>query len=245
MKTTMKIMVSLISFIGLTILLVCCSKTNDPNLPDATVKDADGNIYHTVTIGTQVWLVEDLKTTKLNDGTPIQNITDCAAYNTLTSPSYYWYDNNVGYKAIYGALYNWYAVNSGKLAPTGWRIPTESDWNTLRTYLGGENVAGGKLKEAGTSHWVSPNDATNESGFSAFGVGELYIHDEQPPNYSCYYLGLNSDGTWWSSTNNYWQYGAGAMVMVLWNHDTEMGIYQYDLDARHKNQGYAVRCIKN
>ena len=108
------------------------------------VVDIDGNVYHTVTIGTQVWMVENLKTTKYNDGTAIPLVTDNTAWGALTTPGYCWYNNDSAtYKNTYGALYNWYAVNTGKLAPTGWHVPTDSEWTVLTTYLGGQSVAGG------------------------------------------------------------------------------------------------------
>src|SRR5664279_2133742 len=92
----------------------------NPSPPPAVVTDIDGNVYTTVTIGTQVWMVENLKTTKYNDGTSIPNITDGAAWESLTTPGYCFYNNEAANKTTYGALYNWYTVNSSKLAPTGW-----------------------------------------------------------------------------------------------------------------------------
>jgi uncharacterized protein (TIGR02145 family) len=140
-----------------------------------TVTDIDGNIYHTVTIGTQVWMVENLKTTKYRNGDPIPNVTG-NAWAALTTGAYCWYNNDAAtYKATYGALYNWYAVaDSRNIAPTGWHVPTDAEWTTLTTFLGGESVAGGKLKETGTNHWTSPNTgATNETGFTALPGGGL------------------------------------------------------------------------
>ena len=116
------------------------------NIVTATpnVVDIDGNVYHTVTIGTQVWMVENLKTTRYNDGTAIPLVTDGTAWAALTTPGYCWYNNDSAtYKNTYGALYNWYAVNTGKLAPTGWHVPTDSEWTVLTTYLGGESLQAG------------------------------------------------------------------------------------------------------
>jgi len=126
-----------------------------------TVTDADGNTYNTVTIGTQVWMKENLKTTKYADGTAVANVTDNTAWTTAGA-AYAWYDNNISNKATYGALYNWYAVdpasNGNKnLCPTGWHVPSDAEWTSLTTNLGGESVAGGKLKEDGTSNWLTPN----------------------------------------------------------------------------------------
>ena len=116
-----------------------------------TVTDIDGNVYHTVTIGTQTWMVENLKTTKYNDGTAIPLVTDSTAWLNLTTPGYCWYNNDAAtYKNTYGALYNWFTVNTSKLAPSGWHVPTDAEWTTLITYLGGETVAGGQMKSTGT-----------------------------------------------------------------------------------------------
>jgi uncharacterized protein (TIGR02145 family) len=132
-----------------------------------TVLDGDGNVYNTVKIGNQIWTTENLKTTKYVNGTNMINLTDNAAWASTGSPAYCWYNNDISNKDKYGALYNWEAVNSGKLEPEGWHIPTEAEVETLLNYLGGYDLAGGKLKEAGTTYWTSPNTgATNETGFS-------------------------------------------------------------------------------
>lgn len=142
-----------------------------PLLPVA-VTDIDGNDYHSVIIGTQEWLIENLKTTKYANGTPILNITDNALWVTDVTGAYCWYNNDISYKTPYGALYNWYAVNNANgLAPAGWRIPSLADFNNLASFLGGDSVAGRKLKEIGTSHWDNPNIGTDEVGFKAVGAG--------------------------------------------------------------------------
>jgi uncharacterized protein (TIGR02145 family) len=136
------------------------------------VKDVDGNIYNTVTIGTQVWMAEDLKTTRYNDGTAISYVKGDLEWKNLRSEAYCWYNNDKSNKTVYGALYNWYTTNTGKLCPAGWHVPTDSEWETLISYCGGWEVAGGKLKEAGTAHWDAPNiGATNEFGFTALPGG--------------------------------------------------------------------------
>lgn len=133
------------------------------------ITDIDGNVYHTISIGTQVWMVENLKTTKYNDGTEIPFISDTAdAWYALNSPGYCWYNDNETNKETTGALYNWHALNTGKLCPKGWHIPTDKEWSILAEFLGGEIVAGGKMKATGTEFWSSPNTgATNSSGFTA------------------------------------------------------------------------------
>jgi uncharacterized protein (TIGR02145 family) len=166
--------------------------------------DVDSNYYPVVTIGTQTWMAANLETTQYSDGTAIPLVTDnsvWADWESLTAPAYCWYDNNPEtYKNLYGALYNWYTVdtlsNGGKnVCPAGWHMPTDDEWTTLIDYLGGVNVAGGKLKETGTDHWNSPNTgATNEIGFTAL-AGGLRDYEGQ-------FVFINDRAPLWSSTQN-------------------------------------------
>ena len=195
--------------------------------------DIDGNVYNTVIIGTQVWMTQNLKTTKFNDNTKIPNITDNAPWCTLPTPAYCWYKNEeASNKHSYGALYNWFTVNTGKLCPTGWHVPSEVEWKILTDYLGGESIASGKLKEEGTAHWTSPNiGASNEFGFTALPGG--------------YRTGLNSGsfrakgyyGWWWASTETDLN-GARARLMTFDASDIAPG-------TGLKKNGYSVRCVKN
>lgn len=139
-----------------------------------TVVDGDGNVYTYVTIGTQQWLVENLKTTKYIDGAAIPNLTVNGDWIADITGAYCWYDNDIANKADYGALYNWYAVdNAHGLAPTGWRVPAQADFDTLVAYTGGLTLAGGVLKETGLAHWLTPNtSATDDYGFAALGAGQ-------------------------------------------------------------------------
>ncbi len=192
-----------------------------------TVTDIDNNVYNTVTIGTQVWMAENLKTTKFNDGTSIPLVIMFTEWNNLTTPAYCWHNNDeLNYKDKYGALYNWYTVNTCKICPSGWHVPTDADWTTLTTYLGGANVAGGKMK--GTDFWQSPNTgATNESGFAAR-PGACRLDD---------FSLLGSSGYWWSSSefdkNNAWfrllSYNSGGVLSSI----------------NGKTAGFSVRCIKD
>ena len=140
--------------------------------------DVEGNYYNTVKIGEQVWMAENLRTRKYNDGSEIPLVTNNTDWDNLTSPAYAWYNNDsTTYADPYGALYNWYAVdpgsNGGKnICPTGWHVPTVDDVVILEDLLGGLEVSGGKMKEAGLDHWDSPNTgATNESGLTVLGAG--------------------------------------------------------------------------
>jgi len=209
---------------------------------DSPPIDGDGNVYNTVTIGTQTWMAENLKTTKYNDNTPIPNVTDNSTWHGLTTGAYCWYDNNeTTYKATYGALYNWFAVdnnaatraasNGGKnICPTGWHVPADTEWTTLTNYLGGTSAAGAKLKETGTVHWAAPNtEATNSTGFTAL-----------PQDYR-FYDGLfkynnPSDGYWWSFTTNY----GNPYFMVLYSSNSHFEKYEC-----LKTFGYSVRCLKD
>jgi uncharacterized protein (TIGR02145 family) len=148
------------------------------------LSDVEGNQYKVVKIGNQVWTAENLKVTHFSDGTSIPHITD-------GFPGYCWYNNDSSTnKETYGALYNFAAVATYKLCPTGWQVPSESEWDTLITFLGGDLVAGGKLKETGTSHWNSPNTgATNETGFTALPAGGMLYGTFQQ---------MGTNGYWWS-----------------------------------------------
>ena len=114
-----------------------------------TVTDIDGNVYRTVKIGTQVWMAEKLKTTRYRNGDPIPNVTDNPQWISLKTGALCWYKNDEANKATYGSLYNWFAVaDSRNIAPVGWHVPSDEEWTTLTTCLGGEFFAGGKLIEA-------------------------------------------------------------------------------------------------
>jgi uncharacterized protein (TIGR02145 family) len=138
---------------------------------DEKITDADANVYASVTIGTQVWMVENLKTIKYKDGTAIAYPgSDFMLWANNTDGAYAWYNSEIANKNTYGALYNWHAVNTGKLCPTGWHVPSGDEWIAMVTYLG--DNAGGKLKEEGTVHWQTPNEgATNETGVTALPGG--------------------------------------------------------------------------
>jgi uncharacterized protein (TIGR02145 family) len=202
----------------------------------STVTDIDGNVYNVVVIGTQIWMQENLKTTRYNDGTPIINITDTTAWTTA-GPAYCWYSNDAAtYKETYGALYNWYAVdpesNGNKnLCPEGWHVPADAEWKTLVNYLGGEMAAGGKLKENGAAHWMSPNTgADNSSGFTALPGGFSNFPDGS-------FVEIRRAGCWWSATDG------DALSATDW------GLYYLDNIAyrlySRKSCGFSVRCVRN
>ncbi len=200
------------------------------------ITDIDGNIYHAIKIGSQVWLEENLKTTKFNDGSPIP-LGDLASTwsnaATTSQPAYCWMNNDIANIIPYGALYNFYALdsmsNGGKNAcPIGWHIPSSSEWNILINFLGGPTIAGGKLKERGTTHWLSPNtNATNSVGFTAVAGGRRgpsgtfasfgstgYYRTRTPDIFpECYYVQLNYNSP--SVSNTVWNNGIGMSVRCV------------------------------
>lgn len=216
----------------------------NPNLTYGTVTDIDGNVYKTITIGTQTWMAENVKTTHYNN-TYFISIPYMNPYSSLPRVTgvYWWYNNNIANKDTYGALYNWDAVSTGNLCPTGWHVPTYYEWTTLMNNLGGWGVVDGKLKEAGISHWKSPNvDASNSSGFTAVPAGKR--------DYSGWFGNIGYSTYFWTTT----VIGASGVIEV------DSRVYRFEL--RNNNDfgstttfrnwfddqltyGYSVRCIKN
>jgi uncharacterized protein (TIGR02145 family) len=202
------------------------------------VSDSDGNSYATVVIGTQVWMAENLKTTKYIDGSAIlYNNDDGISYSE--TPGYCWYNDNAANKNTYGALYNWFAVNTGKLCPTGWHVPTYPEWWTLVSFLGGtdgsnaEAGSGGKMKETGTIHWKTPNTgATNSSGFSGLPGGS------RPIGFPFQELG--DKGFWWTSTSEAANLNA-RFVYTTYDNAACISYYIF-MDKRYR---YSVRCMKD
>jgi uncharacterized protein (TIGR02145 family) len=209
-----------------------CKKENDNyKFNDYTITDIDGNEYHTVTIGQQVWMVENLKTTRYNDGTSIPLVTIDSLWDNLTTSGYCWYGNDsVTSKSTYGGLYNWFAVNTNKLCPNGWHVPTDLEWTTLISYLGGDDKAGGKLKETDVMHWLYPNaGANNSSGFTAL-PGGMRIGNGR-------FNVIGMGGYWWSSTE---VDSFDAWYIVISNQLGSVSRSNY-----FKQCGFSVRCIKD
>jgi uncharacterized protein (TIGR02145 family) len=198
------------------------SINNPKNNPVAT--DADGNIYKSVTIGKQIWLVENLKTTKYLNGDPIISNLRGSDWTNTSSGAYQISSN------IYGNLYNAYAVEDGRqICPAGWHVPSATEWDELLNYLGGEDNAGGAMKESGTSHWLDPNEgATNESGFTALPAGFVSIYGDT--------VSVGSNTAWWSASKEnkwYWtvqcSFASKNAVRTQWNIE----------------DGLSVRCVKD
>ena len=187
--------------------------------------------YPSVLIGAQYWMEKNLEVTTYRNGDPIPYVTDATAWAALTTGAWCYYNNDPANGSLYGKLYNWYAVNDPRgLAPTGWHVPTDDEWTTLSTTLGGDAVAGGKMKVAGTTRWTTPNTgATNESGFAGLPGGF------RSTNGSFYDVG--SFGYWWSSTEDYATYA--------WLRDLLYINGVIDRASGSKRDGFSVRCLRD
>ncbi len=244
MKTKESFSFFVLALFGAAILVFSGCKKDDDDLngdPDS-VKDSDGNVYKTVTIGSQVWFAENLRTTKYRNGDAIPTGHTKAGWAGLATGAYTVYPHSeidgltsdAEVLQGYGALYNWHAVKTGKLCPAGWRIPTDGDWTTLTDHIGGSGIAGGKLKSTRTTpvahpRWESPNlNATDEYEFSAIPAG-LISNDGEP-------LFNGYAGYWWSSTEQE-TIGAWYRAMIWDNGEVVRPVVD-------KKFGFSVRCIK-
>jgi uncharacterized protein (TIGR02145 family) len=188
--------------------------------------------YPSVTICCQSWMTNNLNVSTYRNGDAIPKVTDGAAWAALTTGAYCYYNNDsTTYAAIYGKLYNWYAVNDSRgLAPEGWHIPTDFEWTTLGNCLGGNTIAGGPMKEIGTTHWTTPNTgATNLSGFTGLPGGWRFS--------SGGFISIGLDGFWWSSAEN----SAGLALNRNLNYSSG-GLEKYSADKR---LGFSVRCLRD
>jgi uncharacterized protein (TIGR02145 family) len=208
-------------------VLICFEFTG---LNAQSLKDVDGNVYASATIGKQIWMAENLKTTKFNDGTPIPFITKNSVWTALKTPGYSWFENNGQNKEIYGALYNWFAVDTKKLCPTGWHVPTASEWKILVAFVGDPVRAADKIKEAGSDHWkTSLTIATNEYDFSAL-PGGFRLYTGGFPDPDCY-------AVWWSST--------GYDETQAWNWGLFFSSSRIYNGFDQKRAGFSIRCLKD
>lgn len=256
MKNKNKLWFYPLVMMGVLLILTSSCKKDDNNSPSnltngkttavfnqsktyGTVTDFDGNVYKTITISTQTWMAENLRTTHYQNGEAIPEVTDNTAWPNLSTGAYCNYKNtrNNDTIATFGRLYNWYTVSVIRnIAPTGWHVPNDAEWATLTTYLGGESVAEGKMKETGTTHWESPSlydflytGATNESGFTALPGGARNLYEP--------FLRIGSYGYWWSST----EYNADSAWSraMAYNYNN---VYRLNFN---KKLGFSVRCIKD
>ncbi len=218
----------------------------DPCLGMSTLTDINGNVYNTVLIGSQCWMKENLKTTTYNNGTPIQNPTDSSSWNNYDVAGYVWYDNNIAWKNLYGALYNWNATNdTNGLCPIGWHLPSHDEWTILTDFIGGTSTPfGNELKSCrqvnsplggycNTSEHPRWNESSNEWGTDDYGFSGL------PGGFRDVYGGFTNfatDGLWWTATTAGYSayhrglyFDSGAVYVSTWA----------------KRNGFSVRCLKD
>jgi len=223
-------------FLLLTLAVICIALRSNAQITDTFNDSRDGETYKTVKIGTQIWMAENLKATKYNDGSSIPNVTDASTWHSLTTPAYCNIDNTQDANIIntYGRLYNWYAVNTAKLCPIGWHVASDAEWTLLEHYVG--LPAGGKLKETGTAHWKAPNaGATDQVGFKAVPSG--YRGDGKRLDLIGVFDRFTHRASFWTSTEF-----SSALAKKRTLHS--------DVDGTHpgedlKTYGMSVRCIKD
>ena len=214
----------------------------DENGDSLTVKDYDGNVYKTIIIGNQEWMAENLKATHYADGTPILHVTGDATWGALpdndadTASAYCWYNDSIEYKDQYGALYTYAAATNGDnsgsdvqgVCPTGWRLPSDADWDTLVDAVGGSSVAGDILKA--TSGWNDDGNGTDDIGFAAL-----------PGGYRSRFNGsfshAGTEGLWWCSTEDNASYAWNRNMSYL-----NAKVLRIDLN---KSLGFSVRCVRD
>jgi Fibrobacter succinogenes major domain (Fib_succ_major). len=202
-----------------------CNKSSDP-----VTQGPGGNTgATTVTIGTQVWTAVNLNVETYRNGNLIPQVQDSAQWANLTTGAWCYYNNAPAIGNTYGKLYNWYAVNDSRgLAPAGWHIPSDTEWTTLTNYLGGESVAGGKLKD--TTLWQSPNTgATNSSGFTAFPGGDRLGSGD--------YGDIGKYGSFWSAS--------GPSVYNAWYRTLSCGSSDVFRTTNDKKDGFSIRCVRD
>lgn len=187
----------------------------------------------TTTICNQTWMIENLDVNTYGNGDPIPQVTNNLDWQRLTTGAWCYYNNDPANESIYGKLYNWYAINDPRgLAPAGWHIPSDAEWTTLASCLGGEDVAGGKMKETGTLLWLSPNTgATNSSGFKALPGGF-----RDPSGFNRLAGGCG----WWSSTE-----ATVPDPLSAWYRNIDYNGAYLGRTNSLKQVGFSVRCIKN
>jgi uncharacterized protein (TIGR02145 family) len=210
----------------MTVFSNACKK--DEEKDPSVVTDIDGNVYQTITIANQTWMTDNLKTTKYNDGTAIPFVADSALWRNLSGPGYCWYENDPGsYKSKYGALYNWFTINTGKLCPKGWHIPSDAEWTSLINL----SLAAGYMVESGTYRWtITGAGAAIESGFNDPPAGFRYFNGG--------FSSASSGGFWFSSTLETNGLPIG-FTLSSDNHYISMKA------VGGRTNGISVRCIKD
>jgi uncharacterized protein (TIGR02145 family) len=224
---TMKTKIQLLIIFSVTLIMYSCKKDA---AVDPRPTDIDGNVYDTVIIGTQVWMKQNLRTTRYNDGTAIPTGLSDLDWRTATTAAYAIYDNDAANDITYGKLYNWYAVGTGKLAPAGWHIPTDAEWTTLTDYLGGDAIAGDKMKT--TTLWTAYPGLvnTNSSGFTGLPGGAR-------SGFFGTFGGIENNAEFWSTTEF-----LPPDVQYLSLNYNQSNTYRNHLP---KDNGLSVRCVRD
>lgn len=195
--------------------------------------DLDNNSYESIIVGDQEWMSSNLKSTKYSTGENIEHIIDSAVWTNTFTGAWSYFHNNQSYDSLFGKLYNWYSIQDNRnVCPVGWKVPTKMDWEILTDYLGGYEIAGGKLKISGTELWISPNvDATNETGFAGYPSGSRSINGGFPNTIS------KPFAVWWTST-----YEGNSQSWYADLHHSSSYV-QYGLGSL--KGGLPIRCLKN
>jgi uncharacterized protein (TIGR02145 family) len=213
-----------------------CGSENvhNPNLSYGSMTDQEGNVYKTIVIGEQEWMAENLNTSTYRNGDSIPtNITNGFEWGNLTTGAWCYYNNDAQFECPYGKLYNWYTVADPRnVCPAGWHVPTDAEWTTVTNFLGGQPVAGGKMKSTGTQYWLSPNTSgSNESGFSGLPGGT------RSSNNDGYFLSVGANGYWWSST----EFG----TFNAWFRALNYSSGGAGRGTSPKRNGFSVRCLRD
>ncbi len=213
------------------LMLQSCSSGSSDSNSNSAVTDIDGNVYQTVTICNQTWTKSNLNVSRYRNGDVIPQVTDNTQWAALTTGAWCYYNNDPANGAVYCKLYNWYAVNDPRgLAPVGYHIPTDLEWTTLTTCLGGESLAGGAMKEIGTSHWQSPNaSATNSSSFTGLPGGCR--------SSSGLFNAIGNFGQWWSSSE--------GSTTDAWARSLVYAISSANRGINNKEVGFSMRCLRD
>ncbi len=195
------------------------------------ITDIDGNVYNTIRVGTDIWMTENLAVTRYNDGTPIPFVTCPDEWIVTLSPACRWYNNDQAGLKHFGVLYNWYVIETGKLCPSGWHVPTDNEWKSLSWFVGGDLIAGLKLREEGNKNWEpSKYQGTNDIGFGALPAG--FVHDFTGETSSIY-----NYASFWTASEYSRAFGWGRSIHI--NHP-ELRRFN---DG--KKGGFSVRCVKD
>ncbi len=228
---------------GLLIVFFSSCRKDDQDqhrLEPGTVRDIDGNAYRTVIIGSMEWMAENLRTTRYNDGSPINYPgTDNNQWENNRTGAYSWYNNDRDtYSDTYGALYNWHAVKTGRLCPAGWRVPTDDEWTEANRSLAAN--AGGKLKDNNSGHWQGSNTgATNEAGFNALPGGGRFsaLPGGSHADVKGYFFYMGRSGRWWTSTEH--------SSSEAWYRSVHSGSGNLYRSHNYKETGFSVRCVRD